>query len=150
MWFFAAKLRNYEINRFLWLTSFGDLLFFTANQQPPLQNKLFPPFGLLSGSITGVSVYLIFLGITSTAKYLSNVSAYRELISKKLREDKIFRSIARSSFEKQLKPIFSEILEKNSFPIENRTELPPNELNLYISKVKKVLQEKNIRYDADD
>jgi hypothetical protein len=48
MWFFAAKLRNPEIKRFIWLTSFGMLLFFTANQQPPLQNKLFPPFGLLS------------------------------------------------------------------------------------------------------
>lgn len=143
MWFFAAKLRNPEIKRFIWLTSFGMLLFFTANQQPPLQNKLFPPFGLLSASITGLSVYLIFLGITSTAKYLSNVSAYRDLISKKLREDKIFRSIARSSFEKELKPIVTSILEKNLFPVENRSEIPDNVLNLYVSEVKKVLQEKN-------
>ena len=149
MWFFAAKLRNPEIKRFIWLTSFGMLLFFTANQQPPLQNKLFPPFGLLSASITGLSVYLIFLGITSTAKYLSNVSAYRELISKKLREDKIFRSIARSSFEKELKPIVTSILEKNLFQVENRSEIPTSELNLYVSEVKKVLQEKNIRH-ADD
>jgi hypothetical protein len=149
MWFFASKLRNPEIKRFIWLTSFGMLLFFTANQQPPLQNKLFPPFGLLSASITGLSVYLIFLGITSTAKYLSNVSAYRELISKKLREDKIFRSIARSSFEKQLQPIVSSMLEKNLFPVENRNEIPPNELSLYVSEVKKVLQEKDIRYDEE-
>jgi hypothetical protein len=92
---------------------------------------------------------LIFLGITSTAKYLSNVSAYRELISKKLREDKIFRSIARSSFEKELKPIVTSILEKNLFPVENRNDIPTNELNLYISEVKKVLQEKNIRHVDD-
>lgn len=149
MWLFAAKLRNPEIKRFIWLTSFGMLLFFTANQQPPLQNKLFPPFGLLSASITGLSVYLIFLGITSTAKYLSNVSAYRELISKKLREDKIFRSIARSSFEKELRPIVTSILEKNLFPVENRSEISPNELSMYVSEVKKVLQEKNIRHAED-
>ena len=61
MWFFASKLRNPEIKRFIWLTSFGMLLFFTANQQPPLQNKLFPPFGLLSASITGsISLFDIF------------------------------------------------------------------------------------------
>ena len=143
MWFFAAKLRNPEIKRFIWLTSFGMLLFFTANQQTPLQNKLFPPFGLLSASITGLSVYLIFLGITSTAKYLSNVTAYRELISKKLRQDKIFRTIARSAFEKQLKPVINTVLEKNLFPIEDRYDIPQGELNLYVSEVKKLLQNKN-------
>ncbi len=143
MWFFAAKLRNNEIRKFMWLTSFGMLLFFTANQQPPLQNKLFPPFGLLSASITGLSVYLIFLGITSTAKYLSNVNAYKELISKKLREDKIFRSIARSAFEKQLQPIVNNVLEKNLFPVENRQDIPSSELNLYITEVKRLLREKH-------
>ena len=149
LWLFSAKLRNPEIKRFLWLTSFGMLLFFTANQQPALQLKLYPPFGLLADSITGLSVYLIFLGFTSTAKYLSNVTAYRELISKKLREDKIFRSIARSSFEKELKPIVTRMLEKNLFPVENRSEITGNELNLYVSEVKKVLQEKNIRHAED-
>lgn len=149
MWLFAIKLRNPEIKRFLWLTSFGMLLFFTANQQPPLQNKLSPPFGLLSASITGFSVYLIFLGITSTGRYLSNVATYRELISKKLREDKIFKSIARSSLEKELKLIVTGMLEKNLFPIENRNEIPPSELNLYVSEVKKVLQEKNMKRHGD-
>jgi hypothetical protein len=61
------------------------------------------------------------------------------LISKKLREDKIFRSIARSSFEKELKPIVTGILEKNIFPVENRSEIPPNELSMYVSEVKKVI-----------
>jgi hypothetical protein len=69
--------------------------------------------------------------------------------AKKLREDKIFRSIARCSFEKELKPIVTSILEKNLFPVENRNEIPPNELNLYISEVKKVMQEKNIRHTED-
>ena len=99
MWFFASRLKNHEIKKFMLLTSFGMLLFFTANQEPPLQNKLYPPFGLLSASITGLSIYFLFLGITSTAKYLSDVTAYKELISKKLRQDKIFRSIARSALK---------------------------------------------------
>ena len=90
----------------------------------------------MSALITGLSVYLIFLGITSTAKYLSNVSAYKELISRKLRQDKIFRTIARSAFEKQLQPIVNTVLEKNLFPIENRDDIPPGELNLYITEVK--------------
>jgi hypothetical protein len=64
------------------------------------------------------------------------------LISKKLREDKIFRSIARSTFEKELKPIVTSVLEKNLFPVENRNKIPDNELNLYVSEVKKVLREK--------
>jgi hypothetical protein len=64
------------------------------------------------------------------------------LISKKLHEDKIFRSIARSTFEKELKPIVTSVLEKNLFPVENRNKIPDNELNLYVSEVKKVLREK--------
>jgi hypothetical protein len=64
------------------------------------------------------------------------------LISKKLREDKNFRSIARSTFEKELKPIVTSVLEKNLFPVENRNKIPDNELNLYVSEVKKVLREK--------
>ena len=143
MWFFASKLKNHEIKKFMLLTSFGMLLFFTANQQPPLQNKLYPPFGLLSASITGLSIYFLFLGITSTAKYLSDVTAYKELISKKLRQDKIFRSIARSAFEKQLQPVVNKVLEKNLFPVENRYDIPPSELNLYISEVKKLLDSRD-------
>ena len=33
--------------------------------------------------------------------------------------------------------------------IQNRSEIPLNELNLYVSEVKKVLQEKNIRHAED-
>jgi hypothetical protein len=143
MFFFASRLRNQEIKKFLWLTSFGMLLFFTSNQEPPLQNKLFPPFGIMSSAIMGLSVYLIFLGIVSTVMYLSNMTAYRDLISKKLREDKLFRTIARSLFEQKLMPIVNSVVEKNLFPIENRDELSPDELNLYLTEVKRVLLDRN-------
>ena len=43
----------------------------------------------------------------------------------------------------------TSILEKNLFPVENRSEIPANELNLYVSEVKKVLQEKKIRHTED-
>jgi hypothetical protein len=143
MFFFASRLRNQEIKKFLWLTSFGMLLFFTSNQEPPLQNKLFPPFGIISSAIMGLSVYLIFLGIVSTVMYLSNMAAYRDLISKKLREDKLFRTIARSLFEQKLMPIVNSVVEENLFSIENRDELSPHELNLYLTEVKRVLLDSN-------
>lgn len=142
MWFFASKLKDIKIRKYLWITSFGMLLFFTSNQEPPLQTKLFPPFGIMSSAITGLSLYFIFLGIVSAALYLSNVASYKMLVSKKLREDKFFRSIARSYFEDKLNPVINSVIEKRTFSIENRDELRPDELDLYLTEVKKILGEK--------
>lgn len=141
MWFFASKLKDIKIKKYLWITSFGMLLFFTSNQEPPLQTKLFPPFGIMSSAITGLSLYFIFLGIVSTALYLSNVTSYKTLVSKKLREDKIFRSIARSYFEDKLNPIVNSAIERQLYSVENRDELQQDELNLYLTEVKKILGE---------
>lgn len=142
MWFFSSKLKITEIKNFLWIASFGMLLFFTSNQEAPLQNKLFPPFGVVASAVTGLSLYLIFLGLISTVFYLTNVTSYKILVSKRLREDKFFRSITRSYFEEKLNHVINRAIENKLFPVEKRDELLKDEINLYVKEVKEMLLEK--------
>ena len=142
MWFFSSKLKITEIKNFLWITSFGMLLFFTSNQEAPLQNKLFPPFGVIASAVTGLSLYLIFLGLISTVFYLTNVTSYKILVSKRLREDKFFRSVARSYFEEKLNHVINRAIENKLFSVEKRDELHQDEINLYVKEVKEMLLEK--------
>ena len=67
---FASKIKNNEIKKFSIIAS-GILIFFTANQVPPLQQKFFPPFGVIAVSFTGFSIYLFYLGMYSNIIYLA-------------------------------------------------------------------------------
>ena len=62
------------------MTAFGILIFFTANQVPPLQQKFFPPFGVIAVSFTGFSVYLFFMGMYSNVIYLARSSQLKNVV----------------------------------------------------------------------
>jgi len=64
------------------------------------------------------------------------------LVSKRLRQDKFFRSIARSYFEEKLNHVVNRAIENKLFPVEKRDELHEDEINLYVKEVKEMLLEK--------
>lgn len=146
LWIFANKIKIIEIKKLSIITSFGMLIFFTANQEPPLQEKIYPPFGIVTASFTGISIYLYFLGIYSTAIHLSKVSSLKDIALKIIQKDKFFKAIGRSQLEQQLKPIVSKLVIKyQDRPI--RTELNENEVQDLIMKIK---EEMKINHKKND
>jgi hypothetical protein len=139
LWIFANKIKIPEIKKLSIITSFGMLIFFTANQEPPLQEKIYPPFGIVTASFTGLSIYLYFLGIYSTAIHISKVSSLKDIALRIIQNDKFFKAIGRSQLEQQLKPIVSKIIAKYpDYPIE--AELKENEVQDLIMQIKEEMK----------
>src|SRR5215831_15270726 len=88
---FSRKMDNEVVRHYLSISALGMLLFFIANQNPPLQESLLPPFGLISKSFIGLSCYMILIGIYYTVIHLSRRNSLTNAVLKELSKDKIAR-----------------------------------------------------------
>lgn len=93
---------NTAVKEYLILCGFGFLLFFSAGQST-LANTLYPPFGLATMSLYGLSTYMILLALYSCAISVSEDIELRNSIKKStLRESKFLHSMGTAHMEKDL------------------------------------------------
>lgn len=135
---FASKIKNDEVRRFSTIMSFGILIFFTSNQEPPLQERMFPPFGIIAAGFTGFAMYLFYLGMFSNVIFLTKFGSFKSLVLKELKNDKFFRSMARSQLEQELKPVIDKSLSK--FKIEQSITLEKTEVEDLVEEIKKEMK----------
>ena len=143
---FSSKIKNNEIKRFSIMTAFGILIFFTANQVPPLQQKFFPPFGVIAVSFTGFSVYLFFMGMYSNVIYLARSSQLKNVVLAELYNDKFLRQIAKSEFEQDLRLVIDKFSKDVEIDTSYKTELKKEEIEKVIRNVRKEFE--NRRYEG--
>ena len=135
---FASKIKNDEVKRFSIIMSFGILIFFTSNQEPPLQEKMFPPFGIIAAGFTGFAMYLFYFGMYSNVIFLAKFGLFKNYVLTKLQNDKFFRSMARSQLEQELKPTIHKFV--TNFKIEESIELDKNEVEELVEVIKKEMK----------
>ena len=135
---FASKIKNDEVKRFSIIMSFGILIFFTSNQEPPLQERMFPPFGIIAAGFTGFAMYLFYFGMYSNVIFLAKFGLFKSFLLTKVKNDKFFRSMARSQLEQELKPTIDKCLIK--FKIEESDELEKNEVEDLVDIIKKEMK----------
>jgi hypothetical protein len=121
------------------------LLFFTINQNPPLQESLLPPFGIISKSFIGLSCYMILVGIYSSITLLSRKNTLTNAVLKELSKDRLFGSVVRTEQEMQAR----SLIEKNLNQIEafrkQPKELSKDEVLELVKMVKKEMSgQKNL------
>jgi hypothetical protein len=93
---------NLAIKDYMIICGLGFLLFFSAGQST-LTNTLYPPFGLATMSLYGLSTYMILLGLYSSAISVSEDIELRKSIKKStLRESKFLDSMGTAHMEKEL------------------------------------------------
>jgi hypothetical protein len=63
----ARKLQNQEVKGYIVISGIGLLLLLVSYEAQTLITAPFPPLGLLSASYFGLSSYLIFIGLYSSA-----------------------------------------------------------------------------------
>jgi hypothetical protein len=76
----ARKVQHPEVKSYMVISAIGLLLLLISSQAQVLITAPFPPFGLLSASFFGLSSYLIFIGIYSSAVSISQDSKLRASI----------------------------------------------------------------------
>jgi hypothetical protein len=133
--------RNLAIKDYMVMSGFGFLLFFSAGQST-LTNTLYPPFGLATMSLYGLSTYMILLGLYSSAVSVSQDNRLRGSIKRMARKNSnLLSSIGTAQVEKEIQKTVNSlknIVEEQENEMEEQTGI---EANLEEDEMKKYLEE---------
>ncbi|MGA8105178.1 MAG: hypothetical protein WB815_00890, partial [Nitrososphaeraceae archaeon] len=116
-----SGLRNHMI-----MAAYGFLLFYIAGSATASQ-AAYPPYGLASVSFIGLSCYLIYSGLYSSAITVSQDISLRHSIRKSVTEQsKLLDSIGTAQMEQELQSRVLTIAEKLSDKMEEETGVEPS------------------------
>jgi hypothetical protein len=102
-WIIARSVNNTTLKDYLMIAGYGLLLLFTSNQAAVLINSPYPPFGMAAISYVGLSSYLVFVGIYSSAISVAEDSKLRQSIRKlAIKESKLLDSIGGAQMEQEI------------------------------------------------
>ena len=102
-------LRNYMI-----IAAYGFILFYISGSATAAQ-AAYPPFGIVSVSFVGLSCYLIYVGLYSSAVTVSQDTALRLSIRKSLTDQsKFLHSMGTAHMEQELQSAVLKIAKKHS------------------------------------
>jgi hypothetical protein len=104
-----TALRNHMI-----MAAYGFVLFYIAGSTFAAQ-AAYPPFGLASVSLIGLSCYLVYSGLYSSATIVSQDATLRQSIRRSVTEQsKLLDSIGTAHMEQELQSRVLTIAKKNS------------------------------------
>ena len=111
-----SVLRNHMI-----IAAYGFLLFYIAGSAYAAQ-AAYPPYGLVSVSLTGLSCYLIYSGLYSSAVTVSQDMALRTSIRRSVTEQsKLLDSIGTAQMDQELQSRVLTVTKKLSDKMEEET-----------------------------
>ena len=114
-WSISKKARqNEDVRNYMMIAAYGLILIFTSNQANLLLNTPYPPFGVITISIMGLSSYLVLVGIYSSAISLSQDSKLRQSIRQlTLGEPKLLDSIGTAQMEQEIEKRVLALTKRN-------------------------------------
>jgi hypothetical protein len=136
----ARKMQNEKVKGYLVISGIGLLLLLISYRPQEIITAPFPPFGLLSASFMGLSSYLIFVGIYSSAISVSQDSNLRTSIRKSVEAEVNFiGNIASAEMtHKMMETVLSKVkVVSEKIPRDTgvATSLTDSEIKDYINEV---------------
>lgn len=111
-----SDLRNYMI-----LAAYGFVLFYISGSAMAAQ-AAYPPYGIISVSLVGLSCYLIYVGLYSSAVTVSQDTTLRLAIRKSVTEQARFLdSLGSAQMEQELQSTVVKIMKKHSDMLTEKT-----------------------------
>ncbi len=146
-WNISKKVRqSEEVRNYMKISAYGLVLLFTSNQAGLLINTPYPPFGIITTSVMGLSSFLVLIGIYSSAVSLSQDSKLRQSIRDiTIRESyKFLDSIGAAQMEQQIrKKIVAATKATQSDMVQDTgisSSLSEDDISQYILEVIKEVQ----------
>ena len=130
----SIAIRNY-------FSALGIVLLFTSNQAIILVSFSYPPFGIATISFTGLSSYLIFIGIYTSAISIAHDTKLRKLIkaSTVQQSSKLLDSIGTAQMVKQIEDKVIKATYDNAHKLAQQTgvesSLTHGEMKSYLEEV---------------
>jgi ABC-type multidrug transport system fused ATPase/permease subunit len=137
----VAKRSHAALNRHLIISGFGFFLLFTSNQAILMSIAPYPPFGIATITVMGLSAYLIVIGIYMSTISLSQDAELRRSIKRIARsQSKLFDSMVTVEIEKEIESRVIEVFKKQSVQMEEEeTGVEPSlneqEIHDYLNEV---------------
>ena len=142
-----SRTMRYEknISTYMFISGWGILLIFGANQAIAQVLYPYPPFGLATITVMISSAYLMLLGIYNSATLVSASTDLRKSIHKHALQSKLLGLIGHAEMEKEIQNTVNEIIkEKNITEADKEArlelELDATELSKYLELVAKELK----------
>jgi hypothetical protein len=137
----GSALRNYFT-----IAAYGMVLFYIT-LQAQVSQAAYPPFGLVSVACVGISTYLIYVGLYSSAVTVSQDLALRQSIRKSVTaQSKLLDSIGTAQMETELQRRVLTVAKKTSGDMAEKTgveaSMTEDEIKDYIGRVIKELESK--------
>jgi hypothetical protein len=139
----GSALRDYLI-----IAAYGLLLFYVAGSATATQ-AAYPPFGLASVAFTGLSCYLIYTGLYSSAISVSQDANLRQSIRKSaIKEVKFLENMGSAQMEQELQKRVLTIAKKNSDIMTEETGVEPSlsedDMKQYLEEVLKEIKVRKV------
>jgi len=130
----GSDLRNHMI-----VAAYGFVLFYIAGSASASQ-AAYPPFGIISVSFIGLSCYLIYAGLYSSAVTVSQDTTLRLSIKKSITDQaKFLHGMGSAHMEQELQSTVMEIAKKHSDVLIEKTgvesSMTENDIKEYMAMV---------------
>jgi hypothetical protein len=128
-WLVANSINNQALREYMIVAACGFVLLFVSSSGT-VSHAPYPPFGLASVSIVGLSCYLILAGLYSSAISISEDIKLRRLMLKTVREEKkLLDSIGSAHLEEQMRKEVEKIAKDHADELMDKTgvNLSPTE-----------------------
>ncbi|HYY67280.1 MAG TPA: hypothetical protein VE572_02915 [Nitrososphaeraceae archaeon] len=140
----ASSPRGNFVRDYMTLAAYGVVLFFVSSQSTVAQIP-YPPFGVIATSFVGLSAYMMFLGLYSSAISVSQDIKLRQSIRRSaIQEVKFLESIGTAQMEQELQKRVLTIAKKNSDNMTEETGVQPSlseeDMKQYLEEVLKEIK----------
>jgi hypothetical protein len=135
----ARPLRKDSLRKHMIISAYGFVLFYIAGTATAAQ-AAYPPYGIVAVSFTGLSCYLIYVGLYSSAITVSQDTALRLSIRKSLVEQaKFLDSMGIAYMEQKLQSTVLSIAKKHVDALTKKTgveaSMTENDIKEYMAMV---------------
>jgi hypothetical protein len=140
-WVIARSLgRSNTVRNYMIISAYGLVLMFISNQAVLLVNIFYPPFGIVTISLMGLSSYLLLLGVYSSAISVSEDSKLRQSIRDfAIKESRLLDSIGTAHMEQEIQRRVWTLTKQNQNKMEEETgiqsSLTDDDVKEYLEQV---------------
>ena len=114
------------VRDYMTFAAYGVVLFFVSSQNTVAQ-PTYPPFGVIAASFVGLSAYMMFLGLYSSAICVSQDVKLRHSIRRSAMEEvKFLKNIGTAQMEQELQKRVLRMAKENSDNMVKETGVQPS------------------------
>jgi len=110
-WSISRKITKKVTKEYLLIAGFGMMLLFASNQSTGLALTPLPPFGIITAAFFGLSTYLLFIGLYSTAVSVSHDLTIRKQVRTYANELVLLDKMGTPEMKQQVESLVSRIMK---------------------------------------